>query len=171
MDAEVYRWFTGTSGLGFMGQAAKLMGPKSAAKEADVAEAIEQWEEKMKRLARHAEGYQLNESFKKVASKRYLWARSWTTSSSLTSNSSRSRSSSSGQDKEAGEIRIPGTDWGGRRESEGHGPGGQPATPVPSFGRQDQESTNMNALKGKGPAWGQQNKGKSNGKGKGMHHK
>ena len=42
MYAEVYRWFTETSGLGLMGQAAKLMDPKQASKEADVAEAIEQ---------------------------------------------------------------------------------------------------------------------------------
>ena len=49
-----------------MGQAAKLMDPKQASKEADVAEAIEQWEEKVNRLARHGEEYQLNESFKKV---------------------------------------------------------------------------------------------------------
>ena len=59
MYAEVYRWFTETSGLGLMGQAAKLMDPKAAAKESDVAEAIEQWEEKVNRLARHGEEYQL----------------------------------------------------------------------------------------------------------------
>ena len=53
MYAEVYRWFTEASGLGLMGQAAKLMDPKQAAKEEDVAEAIEQWEEKVNRLARH----------------------------------------------------------------------------------------------------------------------
>ena len=37
MYAEVYRWFTETSGLGLMGQAAQLMSPKAAAKESDVA--------------------------------------------------------------------------------------------------------------------------------------
>ena len=42
MYAEVYRWFTETSGLGVMWQAANLMNPKVAAKESDVAEAIEQ---------------------------------------------------------------------------------------------------------------------------------
>ena len=72
MYAEVNRWFTGTSGLGLMGQAAKLMDPKPAAKEADVAEAIEQWEEKANRLARHGEEYQLNETFKKIALKKIL---------------------------------------------------------------------------------------------------
>ncbi len=48
------------------------MDPKPASKEADVAEAIEQWEEKMNRLARHGGEYQLNESFKKVALKKIL---------------------------------------------------------------------------------------------------
>ena len=55
MYAEVCRWSTETSGLGLVGQAAKLMDPKRASKEADVAEAIEQWEEKVKRFARHGE--------------------------------------------------------------------------------------------------------------------
>ena len=66
MYAEVYRWFTEESGLRLMGQAAKLMDPKTAAKEVDVAEAIEQWEEKVNRLARHGKEYQLNESHKDI---------------------------------------------------------------------------------------------------------
>ena len=70
MYAEVYRWFTETFGLGLMGQAAKLMDLKKAAKEADVDEAIEQWEEKVNRQARHGEEYPLNESFKEVALKK-----------------------------------------------------------------------------------------------------
>ena len=61
MYAEVHRWFTETSALGLMGQAAKLMDPKMAAREADVAEAIERWEEKVNRLARHGDEYHLNE--------------------------------------------------------------------------------------------------------------
>ena len=67
MYAEVDRWFTETSGFGLMGQAANLMNPKAAAKESDVAKAIEQWEERVNRLARHGEENQLNEPFKKVA--------------------------------------------------------------------------------------------------------
>ena len=51
------------------------MNPKVAAKESDVAEAIEQWEEKVNRLARRGEEYQLNESFKKVALKMILVGR------------------------------------------------------------------------------------------------
>ena len=53
MYAEVYKWFTETSGLGLMEQAAKLMDPKQASKEEEIAEAIELWEEKTYRPARH----------------------------------------------------------------------------------------------------------------------
>ena len=38
----------------------------------ELSRAIEQWEEKVNRLARHGEEYQLNESFKKVALKKIL---------------------------------------------------------------------------------------------------
>ena len=48
------------------------MDPKRAAKEEDVAEAIELWEEKVNRLARHGEEYQLNKSFEKVALEKML---------------------------------------------------------------------------------------------------
>ena len=48
------------------------MSPKAAAKESDVAEAIEAWEEKVNRLAQHGEEYRLPESFKKVALKKIL---------------------------------------------------------------------------------------------------
>ena len=53
MYAEVYRWFTETAGLGLAEQAAQLMNPKAAAKEEDIANAIELWEERSNRLARH----------------------------------------------------------------------------------------------------------------------
>ena len=80
---------TETSSLGLIGQAAKLMDPKQASKEADVAEAIEQWEEEVNRLARHGEEYQLNVTFKKIALKKILVARSWSTTSCSVSKSSR----------------------------------------------------------------------------------
>ena len=70
MYAEVYKWFTETSGLGLMEQAAKAMSPNQAAKEENTSEAIELWEEKMNRLARYGEEYQLSEDFKKVAFRR-----------------------------------------------------------------------------------------------------
>ena len=53
MYAEVFRWFTETSGLGLAEQAAQLMNPKVSAKEEDIANAIELWEERSNRLARH----------------------------------------------------------------------------------------------------------------------
>ena len=46
MYAEVYKWFTETSGVGLLEQVAKLVRPKQVAKEEDVVEAIELWEEK-----------------------------------------------------------------------------------------------------------------------------
>ena len=42
MYAEVYRWFAETSGQGLAAEARKLMDPKQAPKEADVADAIEE---------------------------------------------------------------------------------------------------------------------------------
>ena len=42
---------------------------------------------------------------------------------------------------------------------------------VPSFGRPEEENTDINAFNGKGPGWGQQAKGKSKGKGKGKDQK
>ena len=64
MYAEVYKWFTETSGQGPMEQTALMMNPKPAAKEEDIAEAIEMWEEKVSRLARHGEDYKLSDALK-----------------------------------------------------------------------------------------------------------
>ena len=72
MYAEVYRWFTETSGLGLAEQSAQLMNPKAAAKEEDIAAAIELWEERSSRLARHGVDYALPNAFKKVALKKVL---------------------------------------------------------------------------------------------------
>ena len=72
MYAEVYKWFTETSGQGLMEQTALMMSPKPAAKEDDIAEAIEMWEEKRNRLAIHGEDYKLSEALKKVALKNIL---------------------------------------------------------------------------------------------------
>ena len=72
MYAEVYKWFTETSGQGLMEQTALMMNPKPATKEEDIAEAIEMWEEKVNRLARHGDDYKLSEALKKVALKNIL---------------------------------------------------------------------------------------------------
>ena len=72
MYAEVYKWFTETSGQGLMEQMQAMMDPKPASKEEETAEAIEAWEEKMNRLARYGEEYKLPETGKKVALKKIL---------------------------------------------------------------------------------------------------
>ena len=72
MYAEVYRWFTETSRLGLAEQSAQLMNPKAAAKEEDIAAAIELWEERSSRLARHGVDYALPNAFKKGALKKML---------------------------------------------------------------------------------------------------
>ena len=50
-----------------MEQPAHIMQPKAASKEEDIAEAVEAWEEKINRLARHGDDYKMPENFKKVA--------------------------------------------------------------------------------------------------------
>ena len=72
MYAEVYKWFTETSGLGLMEQAAKLMHPKQAAKEEDIADVMELWEEKVNRLARNGMEYHVPDVYRKVALKQML---------------------------------------------------------------------------------------------------
>ena len=67
MHAEVYKWFTETSGQGLMEQPAQIMHPKAAGKEEDIAEAIEAWEDKNNRLARHGDDYKMPVNFKNVA--------------------------------------------------------------------------------------------------------
>ena len=69
MYAEVYKWFTETSGQGLMELTAMMMNPNQAAKEYDIAETMEMWEEKVNRLARHGEYYKLSGALKKVAMK------------------------------------------------------------------------------------------------------
>ncbi|MDA8582891.1 hypothetical protein N9L68_01635 [bacterium] len=48
------------------------MNPKPAAKEDDIAEAIDVWEEKVIRLARHGDDYRLPETIRKVALEQML---------------------------------------------------------------------------------------------------
>ena len=55
-----------------MEQAARLFDPKQANKEGNIADAIELWEEKVNRLARYGEDYQLNEAFKNAALNKVL---------------------------------------------------------------------------------------------------
>ena len=57
-------------------QSAQLMNPNTASKEEDVAGAIELWEEKSSRLARHGADYVLPAAYKKVALKKILIGKS-----------------------------------------------------------------------------------------------
>ena len=58
MYVEVYKFFTETSGRGLSQEVQKLTKPKQAAKEENIAEEIETWEEHMNRLARHWKYYE-----------------------------------------------------------------------------------------------------------------
>ena len=77
MYAEVYKWFTETSGRGLTEQAARLMDPNPAAKEENIADVIELWEEKSNRLARHGGAYRLPEAHKTVALKKIIIGKSF----------------------------------------------------------------------------------------------
>ena len=72
MCAEVYRWITETSDLGLAEQAARLIDLKQASSEAGLADAIESWQEKSDRLARHWEAYKLPDTYNKIALKHIL---------------------------------------------------------------------------------------------------
>ena len=63
----LYKWFTEVSGMGLMEQARRLMHPEAPKKEEDIAAAVEEWEEKMKRLGAHGREYELSPMFKIIA--------------------------------------------------------------------------------------------------------
>lgn len=64
MNAEVYRWFTETSGIGLAEQMAQLMDPKVAAKQEAIAGASDLWQERSNRLAPHGADYPLGNACK-----------------------------------------------------------------------------------------------------------
>ena len=51
----LYRWFTDVSGLGLSEQARMLMHPAPPRREEDLAEYVEMWQDKMRRLEAHGE--------------------------------------------------------------------------------------------------------------------
>ncbi len=55
----VYRWFTDASGLGSSEQARRLMHPDPSKKEDELAEVVEMWLDKMRRLHAHGDEYKL----------------------------------------------------------------------------------------------------------------
>ena len=55
----MYRWFTDVSGLGLAEQARKLMHPDPPKREEELAEYVEMWQDKMRRLEAHGDEYKL----------------------------------------------------------------------------------------------------------------
>ena len=60
----LYRWFTDVSGLGLAEQARMLMHPSPPNREEELAEHVEMWQEKMRRLEALGEEYKLAPVFK-----------------------------------------------------------------------------------------------------------
>jgi hypothetical protein len=60
----VYRWFTDVSGLGLAEQARRLMHPDPPKREDELAEHVEMWQDKMRRLEAHGDEYRLAPVFK-----------------------------------------------------------------------------------------------------------
>ena len=67
MYTEVYKLFTETSGLGLAKQARKLMHPDPVKREDDLADRIEDWIQKVDRLARHGSDYDMASAGKMAA--------------------------------------------------------------------------------------------------------
>ncbi len=60
----LYRWFSNVSGLGLAEQARMLMHPTPPKREEELAEHVEMWQDKMRRLAAHGEECKLAPVFK-----------------------------------------------------------------------------------------------------------
>jgi len=67
--AKMYRWFTEISGLGLSEQTRRVMHPDPPKREEDLADAVEAWAEKMRRLEGHGPKYALPAMFKQAALK------------------------------------------------------------------------------------------------------
>ena len=63
----VYKWYTSTSGQGVTDRMSKAMNPAPPKSDADLANAIERWEENLKQLEAMGEGYNLMTEFRKTA--------------------------------------------------------------------------------------------------------
>ena len=66
---NLYRWFTEISGLGLTSQAMKLMHPDPPKKEEDIAECLDNWVERVRRLEAHGSKYALPPLYKVTAMK------------------------------------------------------------------------------------------------------
>ena len=60
----LYRWFTDVPGLGLAEQARMLMHPVPPKSEEELAEHVEMWQDKMRRLEAHGEECKLAPAFK-----------------------------------------------------------------------------------------------------------
>ena len=136
-----------------------------------MAEAIEQWEEKVNRLARHGEEYRLNDTFKKIALKKILVGRIlehfelhnleklpfWELLALVKEQAQKRK-----LEKDVAQGTTGVSAKSQRVKDQEEVPPHQ--YQVPSFGRPDDESVDLNAAKGKGA-------GKGKGKGKGKDQK
>ncbi len=60
----LYRWFTDASGFGLAEQARMLTHPTPPKREEELAEHVEMWQDKTRRLEAHGEEYKLAPAFK-----------------------------------------------------------------------------------------------------------
>ena len=60
----MYKWFTDVSGLGLLEQARRLMRPEPVKREEELADGIDQWLDKVKRLEAHGSQYKLPALYK-----------------------------------------------------------------------------------------------------------
>ncbi len=71
---KLYKWFTGTTGLGITEKARRVMSPTPPKSEADMAEAVDKWIESERVLASH-KGYNLDQRLKVTALKMLMVGR------------------------------------------------------------------------------------------------
>ena len=64
---KLYQWFTEVSGLGLTEQARRLIHPDPPRKEEELAECVENWVERVRRLESHGDKYKLAAIFKITA--------------------------------------------------------------------------------------------------------
>ena len=72
---DLYRWFTEISGLGLTSQAMKLMHPDPPKREEDIAECLDNWVERVRRLESHGTKYALPPLYNVTAMKLLLVGR------------------------------------------------------------------------------------------------
>ena len=69
---DIYKWFTETSGLGLCTQAMKLMDPEPVKKEEELTEKVEEWIQKLDRMAKCGSQHDLPAIYKTVALRKML---------------------------------------------------------------------------------------------------